>query len=85
MLEKQPTLTGFLCLLDLRAQGVLSGLRHMGISVPADMSIIGIDDLHGSASTCPPLTSVGLPVAKMGHQAARALEEWIEEGDPHAP
>ncbi|WP_366523802.1 substrate-binding domain-containing protein [uncultured Roseobacter sp.] len=84
-MERPPTLTGFLCLSGLRAQGVLSRLQHMGISVPADMSIIGIYDLHGPASTRPPFTSVGLSVAEMSHQAARTLEKWIEEGDPHVP
>lgn len=80
LLQKHPTLTGFLCLSDVLAQGALFRLQRMGVRVPNDVSIIGIDDLPGSASTFPSLTSVRLPVAEMGSRAAKALAYWIENG-----
>ncbi|MGV3652089.1 MAG: LacI family DNA-binding transcriptional regulator [Devosia sp.] len=42
---------------DLLAQGLLAGLRDAGVSVPADFSVIGCDDVLG-ATTYPPLTTV---------------------------
>lgn len=80
LLAKAKTLTAFLCLSDVLAQGVLFRMQKMGVRVPADLSIIGIDDLPGSASTHPPLTSIRLPVTDMGRQAAGALARWIEDG-----
>ncbi|MDW3183395.1 LacI family DNA-binding transcriptional regulator [Roseobacter sp.] len=81
LLDRHPRLTGLLCLSDVLAQGALFRLQRMGVQVPTDISIIGIDDLPGSASTFPALTSVRLPVAEMGRQAAAALAHWIEEGE----
>ena len=79
LLNDHPALTAFLCLSDILAQGVLFRLQSRGVQVPGDISIIGIDDLPGSASTAPPLTSVRLPVAQMGRHAAAALAGWIED------
>lgn len=66
-----------LCLSDVVALGVLFGLQARNISVPDQVSMIGIDDLPSSAVTVPPLTSVHLPVSRMGERAAGALARWI--------
>ncbi len=85
ILEKLPDVTAFLCLSDVLAQGALLQLGKMGVKVPQDLSIIGIDDLPSSASFDPPLTSVHLPVGQMGQAAARALALWIETGQTPSP
>ena len=74
-----------LCLSDVVALGVLFGLQNMGVSVPKDVSMIGIDDLPSSAVSVPPLTSVHLPVSRMGEKAAVALAEWIADNKKPAP
>ncbi|WP_299475535.1 LacI family DNA-binding transcriptional regulator [uncultured Roseibium sp.] len=72
--------TAVLCLSDVLATGVLYELNRQGVSVPQDISIVGIDDLPGSAHTTPGLTTVHLPVVRMGHATAVAISEWIENG-----
>ncbi len=80
ILRDQPNATAILCLSDVLAQGTLLYLSKVGIGVPEDISVIGIDDLPSSASFNPPLTSVHLPVGQMGKEVAIALSDWIENG-----
>ncbi|MGZ2259013.1 LacI family DNA-binding transcriptional regulator [Roseobacter sp. A03A-229] len=77
-----PEVTACLCLSDVIAQGVLSGFQRLGIRVPDEISIVGVDDLPSSQSTWPPLSSVHLPVRRMGTCAAEKLAQWIETGEP---
>lgn len=46
--------------------------------VPADISVVGFDDIQGAAYTHPPLTTVRQPLSKMGEIAARTLLDRIE-------
>lgn len=78
ILTETPNVTAFLCLSDVLAQGALLYLSEIGVQVPRDISIIGIDDLPSSASFNPPLTSIHLPVVDMGKEAAAAITQWIE-------
>ncbi|MCV3272160.1 LacI family DNA-binding transcriptional regulator [Roseobacter sp. WL0113] len=77
--------TALLCLSDVIAQGVLAGLQRLGLRVPEQISIVGVDDLPSSQSTWPPLSSVHLPVKRMGTCAAAKLARWIETGEAAAP
>ncbi|MEL6588066.1 MAG: substrate-binding domain-containing protein, partial [Pseudomonadota bacterium] len=67
------------------AQGALFRCQAMGVAVPGALSIIGIDDLPSSASTTPPLTSVHLPVGRMGQIAGQRLARWVEQEEPTVP
>lgn len=77
--------TAILALSDVLAQGALFGLQALGISVPREVSVVGIDDLPSSAATTPALTTVRLPVREMGRRAAIALAKWVEDGMRPAP
>ncbi|CUJ98806.1 Ribose operon repressor [Ruegeria denitrificans] len=68
-----------LCLSDVVALGVLFGLQAEGITVPDDVSLVGIDDLPSSAVAVPAITTVHLPVSQMGEKAADALARWISD------
>lgn len=70
--------TALLCLSDVLAISALFELRRHGLDVPGDLSVIGVDDLPASAYTEPRLTTVRLPVRRMGHETATAIAEWIE-------
>jgi DNA-binding LacI/PurR family transcriptional regulator len=64
---------------DNMALGVLRVLRAAGRAVPADVAVVGFDDLR---STDPPLTTVRQPVEAMGREMARMLLEVIGGGAP---
>lgn len=70
--------TALLCLSDVLAISALFELRRHGIDVPGRLSVIGVDDLPASAYTVPRLTTVRLPVSRMGRETATAVGEWIE-------
>ncbi|MFW8595036.1 substrate-binding domain-containing protein [Cribrihabitans neustonicus] len=78
VLESRPEISAILCLSDVQATGALYELQRRGISVPDKLSLMGIDDLPGSAHTAPGLTTVHLPVGQMGVAAADALSSWLE-------
>lgn len=66
-----------LCLSDVVALGVLFGLQSKNVRVPEDVSLMGLDDLPSSAVAVPALTTVHLPVSRMGERVASALARWI--------
>lgn len=78
VMEARPDTTAILCMSDVQATGALYELQRRGIAVPAQVSLMGIDDLPGSAHTSPGLTTVHLPVSQMGIVAADALSSWLE-------
>ncbi|MFD0327500.1 LacI family DNA-binding transcriptional regulator [Streptacidiphilus monticola] len=50
---------------DLQAMGVYQAARELGLSIPADLSVVGFDDLPIAAWVDPPLTTVHQPLAEM--------------------
>lgn len=57
--------TGVVAVNDLMAYGLLAGFREAGLSVPRDVSVVGIDGLFLSPFFNPGLTTVRLPVPEM--------------------
>ncbi len=64
---------------DLRAEWLSVECLNLGLQVPEDISIVGVDDneIHCSAAI-PKLTSIRLPVRKAGFEAARLLDRILE-------
>ncbi len=62
---------------DLMAMGVLRAARESGVRVPAELSVIGFDDIYLAAYTSPTLSTVRLPKREMGRLAAHMLLERI--------
>ncbi|MFG1959236.1 substrate-binding domain-containing protein [Nonomuraea sp. NPDC049028] len=56
---------------DLQALGVYQAARALGLRIPADLSVVGFDDLPVAALVDPPLTTVHQPLTEM---AAAATE-----------
>ncbi|RDG38409.1 LacI family DNA-binding transcriptional regulator [Streptomyces corynorhini] len=51
---------------DLMALGVIAGARALGLSLPDDLSVIGVDDIPFAEVSQPSLTSIAVPMAKAG-------------------
>lgn len=56
---------GVVAINDMMAIGLLAGFRKCGLRVPADISLVGIDDVYLSALMSPAITSVRPPVGEM--------------------
>lgn len=63
---------------DKRGRWVLSGARKLGLRVPEDLAVIGVDNdpIYCELST-PPLSSVKVPGRQIGYEGAMLLEQII--------
>jgi LacI family transcriptional regulator len=58
---------------DVMAVGALARLRAARVSVPGDIALAGFDDITTLRDVYPPLTTVRLPLGRMGEMAARLV------------
>ena len=72
--------TAVFCANDVIAIGALEASRKMGLSVPGDLSIIGIDDIPVASWSMIGLTTIRLPIAEIGTLAVRRLVDRIGHG-----
>ncbi len=70
---------------DLLAMGLMSEALHLGLSVPRDVSIAGIENMPFARFLSPPLTSVELHADSLGEWAMRHLVAAIDGGQGPAP
>jgi LacI family transcriptional regulator len=74
--------TGVVASTDAIALGVMQAALHLGLRVPEDLSVVGIDDIPQAAHAHPPLTTVALPKRRMAKQATELLLRGIAENRP---
>jgi LacI family transcriptional regulator len=65
--------TAVLCSNDMTAIGVILKAREQGISIPADLSVVGFDNISLSQFTEPALTTIQWPQASLAERALRML------------
>jgi LacI family transcriptional regulator len=71
------------CANDQMAIGAIRELQLAGIRVPADIAVVGFDDMHAGTLMAPPLTTVRQPMRLIGERACSRLLERI--ADPALP
>lgn len=84
-LNSLPKPVGIYCANDLRGSEVLRASNALRIRVPEDVAVVGTDDdeLLCRLNT-PTLTSIRLPLERIGYEAARLLDRLMS-GDTDAP
>jgi LacI family transcriptional regulator len=83
LLDRLPGVTAILCYNDLTAIGVVRALRARNRRVPADVSVVGYDDIPFTAWFEPALTTVAQNTSEMGRWAVERLVGLI--GGRHDP
>lgn len=74
LLDRPDRPTGLFCFRDLMAMGAYRAATEFGLRVPAELSVVGYDDMaEVAAGLFPGLTTVALPHYEMGSWAARQL------------
>ncbi len=68
-LRANPDRTAILALNDVMAIGVLAALRAAGVSVPGDVSVVGVDDVAVAGLVDPALTTARFPLSQLGRDA----------------
>jgi LacI family transcriptional regulator len=71
------------CANDQTAIGAMRDLQAAGVRVPADVAVVGFDDMHISALLTPPLTTVRQPMRELGERACALLLQRL--ADPAMP
>jgi LacI family transcriptional regulator, repressor for deo operon, udp, cdd, tsx, nupC, and nupG len=72
--------TGIIAASDMMALGCVRAVQERGLTVGADVSVVGYDDNHIMAFTNPPLTTVRQPVLAISDHAVRLLLAQISGG-----
>ncbi|WP_162528425.1 LacI family DNA-binding transcriptional regulator [Novosphingobium sp. BW1] len=86
LLEVSPRPSAIIACNDAMAAGILHAATEARITVPDELSVIGFDDTPLAQMTCPPLTSMQIPWAALGHEAVRRLQANPREiADDAAP
>lgn len=80
LLELPERPTALFCYNDSMAMGAYDAVKQSGLSIPADVAIVGFDNLEVIAAQLrPPLTTVELPHYAMGQWAVQYLLNHAEE------
>ena len=79
LLELEQPPTAVFAVNDMIALGALTAAQTLGITVPDDLSIVGMDDIFASMTTYPKLTTIAKPKYQIGTMAAQFLLERIED------
>jgi LacI family transcriptional regulator len=82
--RKQPYPTAIFATNDIVAIGAWCELIRRGFRVPADVSLIGFDDIQMSRFLVPPLTTVAQDAPLIGRQAVELLIDLINQKDQPA-
>jgi len=78
-----PKPVGIVACNDTRARHVLEVCEAVGIDVPQDVSVVGVDNDDVICELCtPPVTSVDPNVEAIGVEAARVLDRMMGGGTP---
>jgi LacI family transcriptional regulator len=78
LLLLKPRPTAVFCVNDVIAIGALKACVAAKVRVPADVSIMGCDDIELAQLVTPELTTVRVPAGELGARAARLLIRTIE-------
>ncbi|MFE9424549.1 LacI family DNA-binding transcriptional regulator [Kitasatospora sp. NPDC006697] len=76
-----------LCDDDVVASGLYQAAADLGLRIPQDVSVVGIDNISVAALLTPPLTTVDLPGEQLGRTGIAALAALLTGGqvEPVAP
>jgi len=67
---------------DVMALGAKKAIEDAGLRIPADISLIGFDDIPELDRTRPKLTTIAQPRYQMGWETARLLLDRVEQSSP---
>ncbi len=81
LVEKKPRIDSLFVYNDHMAIGVLRALHDLKVRVPADVTVIGHDDIDESSMLVPALSTIRVPKYSLGYESASSLIHFIEQRD----
>ena len=79
LMARRPDVTALFAVEDANALAAVRGLQDAGFSVPADVSVIGLDDTANPSEGRPALTTVAFPHRRVGYLGAELLLKQIQD------
>jgi len=79
LLDRDDTLDGVFCGDDVLALGAMDACRERGVAIPADVSIVGFDDMPLAAWASYSLTTVRQPIREMVLHAIERIVAWMDD------
>jgi LacI family transcriptional regulator len=76
--ESKCQATAIVCFNDELAMGLMGHLQSLGVKIPGDLSVVGIDGHLAGAYWYPPLTTVSIEPHRHGAECAKLLIDLIE-------
>ena len=85
-LRSVPKPVGVFCCNDFWAHRTLTAARRVGLRVPDEVAVLGVDDdeLLNTVGALP-LSSIAVPAVKIGYTAAAILEDLLNGDGPPPP
>jgi DNA-binding LacI/PurR family transcriptional regulator len=80
LLALDPPPTAILCDDDLQAAGVYKAATALGLRIPADLSVVGFDDIELARMLEPELTTIAIPAEEVGARAVEIVLGLIDGG-----
>ena len=81
LLESEDRPTAIFASSDVSGLAAMELAAQLGLSVPADLSLVGFDNIPEAALSSPPLTTISQPIRQMGQRAIDLLVKLIH-GEP---
>jgi LacI family repressor for deo operon, udp, cdd, tsx, nupC, and nupG len=86
LLSLDPPPSAVFCYNDMTAIGLIDAAGTAGLSLPADLAIVGFDDVVFAQFCHPPLTTIAQPIAEMGRGAIELMLALLsDEGRSELP
>jgi LacI family transcriptional regulator len=84
-LQKMPKPLGILATTDHAGRAICEACRALGLSVPQEVGVLGIDNYSAARSCLPPLSSIHTPGEDVGYQAMVLLDRLMRGQPAGAP
>ena len=81
VLQNREQPTAVFAAYDNMAIGAMRAIQEAGLEVPGDVSVIGFDDIPISRYLRTPLSTIGVPFAKLAQLSVESLKERLKTGD----
>ena len=85
LIGRHPDVTAIFAANDTMAFGVIRALNETGRRIPADVSVIGFDDIELAGIVNPPLTTINQPKYEIGQAAVEILLRCADRNKQHTP
>ncbi len=81
LLQRHPELDAIFASNDQMALGVMFAAHSLGKRIPAELSVVGVDNIPESSLFWPPLTSMRQRLREAGAQAVQMVDALIAQSD----